>query len=87
VLLDDEVFSLYSAIVDLATPAGKRLSAVFPRSGKRASFTARVDPSGQDEATRIVLTGEIAGPLLTDKEGRLRRLELPAQNTIVSRAE
>ncbi len=87
VLLDDEVFSLYSAIADLATPAGKRLSAVFPRTGKRASFTARLESSGPGEATRISLSGEIAGTLLTDKEGRLRRLELPAQNKVVSRAE
>jgi hypothetical protein len=87
VLLDDEVYSLYSAIADLATPAGKRLSAVFPRTGKRASFTARLETPGQGEAVRIALTGDIAGTLLTDNEGRLRRLELPGQSKVVSRAE
>jgi hypothetical protein len=87
VLLDDQVHSLYSAIADLATPAGKRLTAIFPRTGKRASFTARRETAGQGEAMHIVLTGDLAGTLLTDREGRLQRLELPAQNKVVSRVE
>jgi len=87
VLLDDDVHSLYSAVADLATPAGKRLTAIFPRTGKRASFTARLETTGQGDTVRIVLTGDIAGTLLTDTEGRLRRLELPGQNKVVSRAE
>jgi hypothetical protein len=87
VLLDDEVHSLYSAVADLATPAGKRLTGIFPRTGKRASFTARHESAGQGGAIRIVLTGDVAGTLLTDSEGRLQRLELPAQSKVVSRAE
>lgn len=87
VLLDDEVHSLYSAVADLATPGGKKLTGIFPRTGKRASFTARVDTSGQGGTQRIVLTGDVAGTLLTDADGRLQRLELPAQNKVVSRAE
>jgi hypothetical protein len=87
VLLDDEVHSLYSAVADLATPAGKRLTGIFPRTGKRASFTARLETTGQGETIRIVLTGDVAGTLQTDREGRLQRLELPAQNKVVSRAE
>ena len=38
VLLDDEVHSLYSAVADLATPAGKRITAIFPRTGKRVAI-------------------------------------------------
>jgi hypothetical protein len=87
VLLDDEVHSLYSAVADLATQAGKRLTAIFPRTGKRASFTARLETTGQGETVRVVLTGDLSGTLLTDTEGRLQRLELPAQNKIVTRAE
>jgi hypothetical protein len=86
VLLDDEVHSLYSAVADVATPAGKRLTAIFPRSGKRASFTARLE-TAQGGTKRIVLTGDLAGTLLTDTEGRLQRLELPGQNQVVSRVE
>jgi hypothetical protein len=87
VLLDDEVLSLYSAVADLATPAGKRLTAIFPRTGKRASFTARLESAGQGDRQRVVLSGDIAGTLVTDTEGRLQRLELPAQSKVVTRAE
>jgi len=41
VLLDDTVFSLYHPVAELATPAGRALTAIFPRTGKRATFTAR----------------------------------------------
>ena len=41
VLLDDEIFSLYHPVAELATPAGRTLTAIFARSGKRATFTAR----------------------------------------------
>jgi hypothetical protein len=87
VLLDDEVHSLYSAVADLATAGGKRVTAIYPRTGKRASLTARLETAGRAETKRVVLTGDVAGTLLTDTEGRLRRLELPAQNKVVSRAE
>lgn len=86
VLLDDDVFSLYAAVADLATPAGKRLTAVFPRTGRRAAFTARRDGGGGDQR-RVVLTGDLAGTLVTDADGRLHSLELPAQNRVVTRAK
>src|SRR3954447_1469880 len=41
VLLDDQVFSLYIQVADLATPAGKRLTAIFPRTARRAAFVAK----------------------------------------------
>lgn len=87
VLLDDEVYSLYVTVADLATPAGKRLTAIFPRTGKRVAFTARRDAGAPAERRRIILTGDLAGTLVTDAEGRLHRLELPAQNKVVTRAE
>lgn len=87
VLLDDQVHSLYSAVADLATPSGKRLTAIFPRTGKRASFTARLETAGQGETKRITLTGDIAGTLLTGPGGGLQRLELPSQGVLVSRSE
>jgi hypothetical protein len=81
VLLDEGVFSLYIAVADMATPAGKALTAVFPRTAQRASFVARRD------GNRITLTGGIGGTLETDGQGRLVRLELPASGTVVSRAQ
>jgi hypothetical protein len=83
VLLDDGVFSLYIAVADLATREGKTLSAVFPRTARRASFVARREAGG---GNRVTLTGDIRGALETDAQGRLLRLELPASGTVVSRA-
>jgi hypothetical protein len=60
------------------------LTAIFPRTGKRASFTAQREAGSP---SRITLSGDIAGTLVTDGSGRMLRLELPAQQTTVSRAE
>ena len=87
VLLDDAVFSLYCAVADLATPAGRTLTAIFPRTGKRATFTARRESGGPGAPARISLSGDITGTLVTDAQGRLERLDLPARNTVVTRAQ
>ena len=87
VLLDDQVFSLYMPVAELATPAGRTLTAIFPRSGRRATFTARRESGTAGGASRIALAGDINGALVTDARGRLERLELPARNTVVTRAE
>ena len=84
VLLDEGVFSLYIAVADMATPEGKSLTAVFPRTARRSSFVARRESGG---GNRMTLTGDIRGTLETDSEGRLVRLELPASGTVVSRAK
>ena len=86
VLLDEEVYSLYATVADLATPAGKRLTAIFPRTGRRVAFTAQRDSEAGGER-RVTLTGDLAGTLVTDADGRLQRLELPAQNRVVTRAK
>ena len=85
VLLDDAVFSLYHPVAELATPAGRTLTAIFPRSGKRATFTARRESGSAGAAGRVALSGEITGTLVTDAHGRLERLELPAKGTVVTR--
>ena len=79
VLLDDAVFSLYHPVAELATPAGRTLTAIFPRSGKRATFTARRESGAAGGAGRVALSGDITGTLVTDAQGRLERLELPGQ--------
>ena len=79
VLLDDQVFSLYSAVADVATPAGKSLTGVFPRTARRASFVA------QREGGHVNLTGDIRGTLETDGRG-LVSLVLDS-GTKVSRAK
>ena len=87
VLLDDQVFSLYSAVADLATPEGKPLTGVFPRSSRRASFTARRESGAGVGNTRVALSGDLSGTLVTDARGRLFRLELAQSGTVVSRAK
>ncbi|MBA2459591.1 MAG: hypothetical protein H0V43_11660 [Gemmatimonadales bacterium] len=87
VLLDDGVYSLYAAVADLATSAGRRLTAIFPRTGKRASFTARREAAGGGGGVRTNLSGDISGTLVTDAAGRLRRLELRDRNITVTRQE
>jgi hypothetical protein len=81
VLLDEGVYSLYVAVADLATPEGKTLTAVFPRTARRASFVARREPGGQ-----VNLTGGIRGTLETDSKG-LVSLVLLESGTRVARAQ
>ena len=80
VLLDDGVYSLYIAVADVATPEGKALTAVFPRTARRASFVAQRDATG-----RVNLSGGIRGTLVTDPRG-LVSLELLDAGTKVTRA-
>jgi len=86
VLLDEQVYSLYMPVAELATPAGRTLTAIFPRSGRRATFTARRESGTAGSTSRVTLAGDITGTLVTDARGRLERLELPSRNTVVIRA-
>ena len=86
VLLDDAVYSLYTAVVDLATPSGKSLTGVFPRTSRRASFVARREGGGDSGAIRVTLSGDINGTVVTDPKGRLQRLEFPGTRIVVTRA-
>jgi hypothetical protein len=87
VLLDDNVFSLYVAVADLATPSGRALTAVFPRTARRASFVARRERGGAGGGRQVTLTGDLRGTLATDAQGRLLRLELSEPATVVARAQ
>ena len=87
VLLDDAVFALYHPVAELATPGGRSLTAIFPRTGKRASFGARRESGTGGGASRVSLSGDLTGTIVTDAQGRIERLELPARNTVVTRAQ
>lgn len=80
VVLDPNVYALYAVVAELATPEGRRLTAVYPRTNRRARFTAR------RSGNTVTLTGEIAGTIAVDGEGRIQRLELPGENIVVVRA-
>ena len=85
VLIDENVYALFTAVADLATPAGARMVAIYPRTGRRAQFLARRDGNAGGAAS-ISLTGEISGTLTTDDAGRLVRMEFPSAGIVVSLA-
>ncbi len=87
VLLDDQVFSLYNPVAELATAAGRTLTGIFPRTGRRVTFVARRESGTGGAAGRVSLSGDITGTLVTDARGRLERLEFPSKGTVVTRAE
>jgi hypothetical protein len=86
ILLDENVYSLYLPLVDAATPTGARLTAIFPRSGRRATVVARSEP-GPEGGVRVQLDGEITGTLTADAQGRLQRLDLPGAGIVVTPAK
>lgn len=85
VLLDENVYALYTAVADAATATGAHLRAIFPRSGRHAAFTARRDAAAG--AARVQLTGDIAATLTLDASGRLQRLDFPATSIVVTRLD
>jgi hypothetical protein len=87
VLLDEQVYSLLVQVADLATPAGRPLTAIYPRTGKRAALTARREAGGEAGRTRTTLSGDLSGTLVTDADGRVLRIDLPGQEIVVQRAE
>ena len=82
VLLDEHAVTLFQAVADLATPEGRRLTAVYPRTGRRAQFLARA--SAADGARRVTLTGEITGTLTVGDDGHLQRVELPGAGVVAT---
>ena len=85
ILLDDNVYSLYLPLVDAATPTGARLTAIFPRSGRRATWSLGASRAGG--SVRVQLDGEITGTLTADAQGRLQRLDLPGAGIVVTPAK
>ena len=81
VLLDDNVLGLFAAVADLATPAGTRLTAIYPRTARRVGITATKDGS------RILVTGGISGTLGVDASGRLISVALPGSGITASVGE
>jgi hypothetical protein len=84
VALDDSVYSLWLAVIDLATEEGAPLRVVYPRTGWRGRIVAtraRIPDAGPS----ISLSGDIEGRILLDADGRLSQLILPAKRVEVLR--
>ena len=80
------MYSLYHPVAELATPAGRPLTAIFPSHGQAGHLHGSARVRGGRRRGRVTLTGDIAGTLVTDAAGRLERLELPGQGTVVHAA-
>ena len=89
VLLDEQVYSLLAQVADLATPAGRPLTAIYPRTGRRLALTAKRESGGGAGAgpTRTTVSGDLSATLDTDAAGRVTRVELPGQDIVVQRAQ
>lgn len=86
VLLDEQVYSLLAQVADLATPAGRPLTAIYPRTGRRIALTARRE-AGEAGGNRTTLSGDLSATVVTDGAGRVVRVEVPGQDIVVQRAE
>lgn len=84
VALDDSVYALWLAVIDLATEEGARLRVVYPRNGWRGRIVA-TRARISDAAPSISLTGDIEGRILLDADGRFSGLILPAKRVEVLR--
>lgn len=87
VLLDEQVYSLLAQLADLATPAGRPITAIYPRTGRRLALVARREAAGEAGTTRTALSGDLSATLVTDAAGRVVRVEVPGQDIVVQRAE
>jgi hypothetical protein len=85
VLLSDSVFALYLQLAPLATEAGSNLTAVFPQSVRRVSFTAQKLPSTEPGGTLIRFSGGLDGLLELGSRGELVRLSLPGSGLEATR--
>jgi hypothetical protein len=86
VLLDENVHALYIAVAALATPAGARMTAIYPRTGRRAQLLAKRNGDGGG-TTSITLSGEISGTLTLGAGGYPTRMDFPGSGTTVTLAE
>jgi hypothetical protein len=88
VILDDSVFALYAVAAWFARPESVRVTAVFPRQGRRETLTVRDDgvlatTVNRDPARlrRVTIGGAAAGPVLVwlDAGGRPVMIEVPSR--------
>lgn len=76
VMHDDRLLGLLVAVPDVVPEASAQLTAVSPRTGKRTTFTARRVEGA------IELSGDIAGRITLDKNGRVDKIVLNDGTTL-----
>ncbi len=87
VILADSLHSLFAQVGPLATEAGRRLSGLYPLTGRRVTFTATLGRPGASEARVVEVTGEVEARVAFDGAGRLLRVTLPATGVTAVRAD
>jgi hypothetical protein len=84
VMLDSQLQSLLLLAADLATPAGVQLTALYPRTGQKATFTAKRVDAGSHGAT-VELTGDVLGRITLDGNGHVAQMDLPQGGIVVTK--
>lgn len=73
VVLDDSLYGPWLAVAGLADARGAALTAVFPRTGRRARIVARRSGS------TVAVTGDVTATIELSADGTLRRVALPGR--------
>jgi hypothetical protein len=84
VMLDQQLQSLFLLAADLATPAGTQLTALYPRTGQKATFTAKRVDAGARGAT-VELAGDVIGRISLDAGGHVDHMDLPQAGIVVTK--
>lgn len=94
VVVDDSVFSLFTAVAWLARGAGAPVAAIFPRPGVTETWTARDEGiasgslNGTETRLRLIsVEGARLGPvrIWMDSAGRLVKVEIPRRHLTAER--
>lgn len=87
VILVDSVHTLLAQVGPLATEAGRRVSGLYPLTGRRVTFTATLAPPGASGGRVVEVTGDVVARVTFDAAGRLVRVLVPASGISAVRAE
>ncbi len=87
VILADSVHALFAQVGPLATDAGRRLSGLFPLTGRRVTLTATSGAPGASGERIVEVSGDVTARATFDAAGRLIRVSLPATGVTAVRAD
>ncbi len=87
IILADSVHSLLAQVGPLATAEGRKLTGLYPETGRRISFTATLAQPGASGSRVVEVTGDVVGRATFDPAGRLLRVSVPASEVTAVRAE
>lgn len=87
VILADSLHTLLGQVGPMATEAGRRLTGLYPESGRRIALTATLAQPGASGGRVVEVTGDVVARLTYDGAGRLVRVSAPASGVAAVRAE